>query len=390
MRHSRNKLSVNRVKALGKGAHGDGGGLWLIKDHSQGGRWVYRFRLHGRNRSMGLGSIRKITLADARKRRNECEALLSEGVDPQAERERRKRAASHSLKTFAEVAESAFESKRAEIKGEGNEKRWFGPLKLHVLSKVGQRSILDITQIDLREVLAPLWHTKADTARKALNRINIIYKHASALGLEVDTFIPAKTKELLGKSRHKPARISAMPHEEVSQFFGSIDEETPTKLALKFLILNPGPRSKPIRFLRWEHIKGDIWNVPGDLMKGARDITPDWSTPLSQQSLELLSTIRKTSMGPYLFPNIRGKGVISDASMSKLMKERDLPYRPHGFRASFRTWASETGKHRDIAELCLAHKIHGAVEAAYIRTDFLEARRQLMQEWSDYVFPIKA
>ncbi|MEL6666778.1 MAG: integrase arm-type DNA-binding domain-containing protein [Pseudomonadota bacterium] len=196
MRHSRNKLSVNRVKALGKGAHGDGGGLWLIKDHPQGGRWVYRFRLHGRNRSMGLGSVRKITLADARKRRNECETLLSEGIDPQAERERRKRAASHTLKTFAEVAESAFESKRAEIKGEGNEKRWFGPLKLHVLPKIGERSMLEITQIDLREVLAPLWHTKADTARKALNRINIIYKHASALGLEVDTFIPAKTKEV--------------------------------------------------------------------------------------------------------------------------------------------------------------------------------------------------
>lgn len=387
MHHSRGKLTVTRIKSLGKGSYGDGGGLALLKDHDQGGRWVYRFRLHGRDRAMGLGSIQKVTLAKARKLRDEYEEMIADGVDPQAERIKRKRKVGDSLTSFAQVAASAFETKKAELKGEGNEKRWFAPLKLYVLPELGHLPMASIDQIDLRDALAPIWHTKADTARKALNRINIVYKHASALGLEVDRFTPAKTKELLGKSRHKPENISSMPYNEVPSFFESIKSESPTQLALRFLILNPGPRSKPIRFLRWDHIVGDVWTVPSELMKGALDRTSDWATPLSRQSLALLQVIKAKQPDGYLFPNVTGKGVISDASMSKSMKQQGLEYRPHGFRASFKTWASNTGKPRDIAELCLAHKIHGAVEAAYIRTDFMEARKQLMQEWSNYVCP---
>ena len=74
--------------------------------------------------------------------------------------------------------------------------------------------------------------------------------------------------------------------------------------------------------------------------------------------------------------------MISDASMSRLMERRGLEYRPHGFRASFRTCAAENRKNQDIAELCVAHKVHKDVERAYIRTELLELRREPMEEWS--------
>lgn len=121
-------------------------------------------------------------------------------------------------------------------------------------------------------------------------------------------------------------------------------------------------------------------------MKGLKGKVEDWRTPLSPQSLKLIEKAERWERNGYLFPNVSGRGVISDASMARHMERAGLDYRPHGFRSSFRTWAAETGKRRDIAELCNAHKVFGAVEAAYVRTDFLDERRELLLEWSNWVY----
>ena len=358
----------------------------MKRDKSQGS-WVFRYTMHERPRSMGLGGMRDVPLAKARELRDRFAEMVTEGVDPQVDRKKRKREAVQALKSFQEVAEDAFESRKAELRGDGKAGRWFSPLKLHVLPKLGAQPIVQIDQNDLRETLSPIWHEKADTARKALNRINIVFKHAAALGLDVDMYAPAKAKELLGASRHVRKNIPSMPYEEISEFYRSLRDDSPAHLALRFLILNPGPRSKPVRFMHIDQLNKDVWTVPADFMKGIRNKTKEWRTPLSRQSMELLELAGKFEANGYLFPNATGKGVISDASMSRIMQRRGLEYRPHGFRASFRTWAAEMRKSRDIAELCLAHKIYDAVELAYLRTDQLKERKTLMQEWSDYIAP---
>lgn len=334
---------------------------------------------------MGLGSYPTVSLANARKLRDQFAAQVALGVDPVLERKRARDRAKTHLITLAEVAEAAFEARKAELKDNGNAGRWFGPLKLHVLPKIGSVPAVDVTQLHIRDAVSPIWKTKADTARKAVNRLNIILKHAAALGLDVDLLAVEKAKALLGKQDHKTKNIPAMPWREVPAFYTSLRDDTPTQSALRLLILNPGPRSKPIRFLRSEQIKDDVWIVPGELMKGLKGKVEDWRTPLSTQSLELIEKALRLERNGYLFPNTSGRGVISDASMARHMERTGLAYRPHGFRSSFRTWAAETGKRRDIAELCNAHKIFGAVEAAYIRTDFLDERRELLQEWSDFI-----
>ena len=102
-----------------------------------------------------------------------------------------------------DVAHDAFECRKAELKGDGIAGRWFSPLRLLCLPKLGKVPVADIDQNDIRDVLQPIWHTKADTARKAMNRLAICLKHGAALGLDVDLQATDKAVALLGKQRHK-------------------------------------------------------------------------------------------------------------------------------------------------------------------------------------------
>ena len=181
-----------------------------------------------------------------------------------------------------------------------------------------------------------------------------------------------------------------MPWNDVPDYYNTLDETSLVQLALKLLILNPGPRSKPIRFLRPEHVKGDVWIVPGELMKGAKGRTKDWRTPLSDESLRLIERAKAFLDHGYFFPASRGEGVISDASMGRHMDREGLEYRPHGFRHAFKTWTAETRQSFMISELCLAHTFTINAQANYVLTDYLDERREMMDRWSLFVTGKKA
>src|SRR5690606_2192238 len=125
-------------------------------------------------------------------------------------RDRQRQEKERKLHLLADVARDAFEARKASLKEDGRAGRWFTPLELHVLPKLGKIPIAEIDQIDIREALAPIWHAKAETARKAMNRLNIVLQHAAALGLDADLQAVSKAKALLGKTRHKPKNIPAM------------------------------------------------------------------------------------------------------------------------------------------------------------------------------------
>ena len=105
-----------------------------------------------------------------------------------------------------------------------------------------------------------------------------------------------------------------------------------THLALRLLILT-GVRSHPLRFLHLDQIEGDVWTIPGERMKGRRDATSDFRVPLSPEAVKVIDAARRHARDRLLFPNVR-KGVISDATMSRLMERRGMDARPHGFRSS--------------------------------------------------------
>lgn len=378
-----NKLSAVKVATAEPGKYSDGGGLWLHKREDGGAQWILRVTVYGRRREMGLGSLADVSLKAARAQADKWRAVARDGKDPIKERERERREAARIDNTLSVVAADAFEARKAELKGDGKAGRWFSPLQLHVLPKLGKMPVEEIDQTDIRNALAPIWHDKADTARKAINRLNIVMRHAAALGMDVDLQATTKAMALLGKSRHKVENIPALPWQDVPAFYASLAEPTVTHLALRLLILT-GARSAPLRFMRLDQISGDVWTIPGELMKGRKDRTEDFRIPLSKEALAVIELAKPHARNGYLFPSVR-KGVISDATMSRLMERRDMAERPHGFRTSLRVWLAEaTDAPHEVAETMLAHTVGGTVERAYRRTDYLEQRRILLERWADH------
>jgi integrase len=382
---AKNRLTSSFIKTAPVGKHCDGGGLWLIKRDDGGAQWVQRVTVHGRRREMGLGGFSSLGLADARKRSERWRKLAAAGRDPIKEREAEERAARREDITLAILTADAFETRKAELKGDGTAGRWLSPLTIHVLPKLGKVPVTDLDQRDIRDCLAPIWHTKADTARKAMNRLSIVFKHAAALGLDVDLQATEKAKALLGKSRHVAKNIPAMAWADVPGFYASLDEPTLTHLALRLLILNPGVRSTPLRTLRLDQIEGDVWTVPAEAMKGRKGATVDYRVPLSPEAQRIIDLARPHARNGFLFPNTRS-GVISDMTLSRHMERRGLEARPHGFRTSLRTWLAEaTDAPHEVAEAMIAHMTDSAVVRAYRRTDYLEQRAKLADRWADHV-----
>lgn len=381
---ARNRLSPAFVRNAPAGKHCDGAGLWFVKREDGGAQWFLRVTVHGRRREMGLGGFPEVTLAKARDAADRWRAVAKAGRDPVKEREREAREAMRADATLKAVALEAFEARKAELKGDGTAGRWFSPLQIHVLPKLGGVPLDELDQRDIRDTLAPIWHTKAETARKALNRLAIVLRHGAAMGLDVDLQATEKAKALLGRSRHEAKHIPAMPWQDVPAFYASLTEQTPTHLALRLLVLT-GVRTGPLRHLRLDQLEGDVWTIPGEAMKGRKGQTPDYRVPLSREALAVVDAARPFARDGFLFANSR-KGVISDMTLSRHMQRRGLEARPHGFRTSLRTWLAEaTDAPHEVAEAMLAHVTDSSVVRAYRRTDYLEPRRVLAERWADHV-----
>lgn len=379
-----NKLSAARARTAEPGKHGDGGNLWLHKRSVERGKWLLFVTVHGRRREMGLGSYPEVSLKEAREEAAKWRSVTRQGLDPIKERQRERRQAERNMHLLRDIATDAFEARKAELKGDGKAGRWFSPLELHVLPRLGAVPVADIDQIDIRDTLSPIWHDKAETARKAMNRLGICMKHAAALGLDVDLQAVEKARALLGKQRHKAKHIPALPWADVPAFYASLNENTVTHLALRLLILT-AVRSGPLRHLHIDQIDGDVWTIPGETLKGRKDATSDFRVPLSPEALAVIEATKEHRRDGFLFPSVR-KGVISDATMARLMERREMEARPHGFRSSFRDWVAETTSTPfEVSETALGHVVGGSVERAYRRTDHLEQRRILMARWADFV-----
>ncbi len=378
-----NKLTAVTLKSLSAGKHEDGAGLRFVKADTGSAKWVFRYSVYGRRREMGLGPWPDITLKMAREIAADARKLARQNIDPIAQRQAERREAQRNLHLLEDVARDCFEARKAELRGDGKAGRWFSPLEIHILPRLGKMPMAEVDQIAVRDALAPIWHDKAETARKAANRLNLVLRHAAALGLTVDLQAVDKAHALLGRRRHEATPIEAMPWQEVPAFYASLGNSV-TELALRLLILT-GVRSAPIRFATFNQfdMEACIWTIPADHMKGRKGAVKDLRVPLSP---ETMAVVKEAILhgGEFLFPGLRGKP-ISDMTMSKHMKDRGMSARPHGFRSSLRTWAEDTGQPFEVAEMALGHVVGNAVERAYQRSDLIEKRTPFMASWADHV-----
>lgn len=388
MARTRNNLTAVKIRAAAPGRLSDGGGLILDKSEDGTGKWLYRYSIAGRRRDMGLGSYPPVTLADARRARDEWAALLLRGLDPISERERQRAAEKAAIDktdpTLAEITSIVFEARKAGLRGEGVRGRWRSPLDLHVLPKLGKRRISTLHQADIRDVLAPIWRRKAPTAEKAIQRLGIVLEDAKLAGHEVDPFIVKAARHLLGPQKHVIRHIASTAWQEVPALYRRLDNLSSSHLCLRMMILT-AVRTDAASGMALEEIEGDTWTVPADRIKAKEGKAKPFRVPLSAPALEIVETCREFYGRGLLFPGHRGKA-ISSTGLEKALNTIGEAGRPHGLRASFRSWVQDTrAADWDVAETALGHTVGGEVERTYARSDLLDLRRILMDKWAAYL-----
>lgn len=379
-----NVFTVAEVRSLPKGKHCDGRGLWLYKRPDGGAQWLFRFNLWGRQREMGLGSFSKVSLAQARQAAEHARKQVSEGEDPISARRRERQQSNHKEGRLEHLAQAAFEAHRKQLKHNGDNGGWYSPLRLHILPKLGKMPIVKITQHDIKAALAPIWHEKAETARKALSRLTTVFEYAVAAGFMADMSAISNARLLLGKNGKPTKRIESMRWQDVPGFYASLDDMDPSQLALRMLILT-GVRSDSIANMRLEQIHGETWEIPPLFVKGRVTSTAGFRAPLCPEALHIIDLAKQVEKNGYLFPSARGKG-LDKMAMRNFLENKQIEARPHGFRSSLRTWLSEqTDCTHVVAEACIGHFKHDEVENAYNRTDYFTKRSIYMRKWSNHV-----
>ena len=387
-RHPDKALSAAFCRNVAEaGLYCDGNGLYLEVDPSGARRWVQRLVIRGKSRTLGLGGFALVSLSEAREQALANRKLARAGGDPLAARRRRR-----GMPTFEEAAAEVWRQKRDAWRNAKHVKDWPASLRLYVFPQVGDKLVSEITSADLLQVLAPLWHAKPETARRVRQRIGAVMKWAVAMELRPDNPAGEALGQALGRQqdvvRHRPA----LGHDEVGRAVSVIRASRAwagTKLAFEFLVLTAA-RSAEVRLATWGEVDRDsaVWAIPGSRMKTRRE----HRVPLCGHAVEILDEaerLRGDGSGPtpmdLLFPSPRGKA-LSDMTLSKLVKEQGIAAVPHGFRSSFRDWASERTNHpREVVESALAHVVGNQTEAAYARSDLFERRRRLMDDWAAYI-----
>lgn len=372
-------LTHLKAKKLSVGKHADGHGLWLCKSELNAGKWIVRLAVGGRRREMGLGRWPDVSISEARQLAADARKQVRAGVDPIEERAKRK--FQPKRLTIKEAIDGCFTAKQAELKGDGKSGRWLSPLSVHIIPKIGQRAIEDLDQHLLVDVLKPLWHEKPEVARKVMNRLNLTLKHAAALGLDVDLQATMKARALLGKQRHEVQHIPSLPYAEAPAFYQSLSaRDLPSCLALRFLMLTVA-RTSEVRFATHSELQNGIWIIPAERTKTGTKTKREHRVPLVEEALQVIELSKQSDEQSLLFLSPTGKP-LSDAAMAAYMKREGFTARPHGFRATFRTWVEEcTDTPYEVKEACLGHVVDGETVRAYQRSDRLQKRASLLDEW---------
>ena len=393
------ETKARRVKPGDKPvADGTVTGLRLIPSAANGrGNWQLRFVSPetNRRRDMGLGVYPEVSIADARDRALAARKLISSGLDPITDtRKKKEQAASFvQVPTFEKAARSVHEEHKSGWSNGKHVDQWINTLTTYAFPIIGGRQVDMLKPADFADVLRPIWSTKPETARRVKQRCHAVMKWC--WGKE---YVQGNPVDMVGMllpkqsaSARTPVHHPAMPWRMVPHFVQEVVHagEDVTRHLLEFTILTAA-RSGETRGMTWGEVdlSSQTWIVPAHRMK-AKIVH---RVPLSGRAIDILEKRREIGGHDELvFPSPRS-AILTDMALTKFLRHHkaisDVPGRvatAHGFRSSFRDWASETGVSRDLAERALAHMIQNSVEAAYHRTDLLEQRREVMETWAAHV-----
>lgn len=411
------ELSAIEVKRLASpGWHAVGGvaGLLLqIRQPAKDGAplarsWILRLRIAGERQLIGLGSYPQVSLAEAREQARKLSAEARGGVNLIA-RKRAQRsaliAAASRNKTFKDCAEAYMEAHASDYSNDKHRKQWVSTLESYAYPVVGKMLVADISMRHVLDVLlqdtvhrngsrGKLWYTKPETAKRLLDRIKTVLDYATVSeyrsGMNPATWKGYLDSQLpstrgLKEVKHFPS----LPYEQIGDFMIHLrQKDSISAKALEFIILTD-MRSGSVRQATWSEIdfNKQLWIIPPKHFK----TRVEFRVPLQPQAILLLKQLPRINDSDRIFPNGQGQP-LSDMALNQLMRgmhergEFKGEAVPHGFRATHRTWAAEqTDYPEEVRKLASGHAIGDAVKEAYQRTDLLEKRRNLMNDWADFL-----
>lgn len=369
-------------------------GLTLQPTTVQGrGKWNLRFvsPVTGKRRDMGLGVFPDVAVADALEEAERARKMIAAGSDPIDARQ-----VLQTVPTFEQAARERWAQVAPSFRNVKHKTQWMSSLEQHIFPSIGALKVDALTPKHFADALAPIWLEIPETAKRTKMRCADVMSACWARGFTqsnpldvVEHLLPSNAAVF--RQHHQPA----MAWKDVPAFIKQHLSEKPivgARAALLFLILTAA-RSGEVRGATWQEIDFDaaLWTVPAARMKAGKD----HRVPLSGAALDLL---RHQLWGEYkprpdalIFPALRG-GQLSDMALTSFLRRvkpaSDVVGRvatAHGFRSSFRNWAADNGYESDLAERALAHVIANKVQAAYERTDRLEARQKMMSQWAEFL-----
>lgn len=371
---ARYKLTAGMVKAA-KASIGDGGGLWLVPRGDKR-YWIFIYQRHGRRREMGLGPLDAVSLADAREKADEVRKLLHAGKDPFKEASFRQ--VDTRVPSFGDYADEYIKDHSPQWRGGKTEIGWKSSLEVHAKG-LRKLPVNEIRRADVVRVIKPIWHAKAETAKKTLERIAAVLE--LAIDMEFRTGpnparMDAKAREKALGTQAAAGNHDSMPYADLPKLLANIPDTTAGR-ALRFLILNAN-RTGEVRFADWSEIDAEtkVWTIPAGRMKEPRE----HRIPLTDAAIAALGERGKG----LIFKGARRDRPIGEVAMAKLLAKAVGKFTVHGFRTTFRTWAQDQGYPDELAEPALAHEKRSKVQRAYARSDVLERRRDMMQAWADH------
>ncbi|WP_126174353.1 tyrosine-type recombinase/integrase [Altericroceibacterium xinjiangense] len=372
---------------------GDAGGLFLLVQPSGGKLWRFKYRIDGREKKLAIGTYPDVSLADARKRRDDAREALAVGKDPSREKQREKaRATTQAANTFELIAREYFDKRRRD-----GERPWADRTLTKaefLLDQVRDIWPLPIGDIEPADVLSAVRKVEMrgnlESARRALQMTGSVMRYAVAtarLGSD-------PTRDLRGaltapRTQHRAAILNPIQLGALLRAIDGYDGHVHTRLALALaphVFVRPGE----LREAQWEEFDFDkaVWAIPAAKTK----MRKAHHVPLSRQAVAILTQARElTSRATgYVFPSIRTAArPMSENTLNAAL--RRLGYTKdeataHGFRATASTLLNESGKwSADAIERALAHGDEDKIRGAYHRGQHWQERVRMAQWWSDYL-----
>ena len=385
-------LSAAMVRTVSKpGMYSDGNGLNLRVERSGTKQWVQRVTVAGKRTMLGLGGYPAVSLADARELAAANQRAVKQGRDPLAEK--RQSAAElrrPAVPSFSEAAERVIEMRRPTWSNAKHAAQWTSTLATYAHPAIGRKPVDEITTGDVLAILTPIWTAKPETASRVRQRLETVFDWVVAQGWRPDNPAGRAVTRALPRVFRMKRHHAALPVLEVPAALKTVREsgaDMATRLAFEFLALTAA-RSSEARLATWREmdLQSATWKAPAERMKARRE----HRVPLSGRSLEILGQARELNGHDteLVFPVGRRGKALSDMTLTVLLRRLGIPAVPHGFRSSFKDWCMEVRGGDDrwfLSEAALAHNLGDSTQMAYARSDLLELRRPLMDEWAEFL-----